>query len=170
MYYILAAIGTLLIILNIITMVKEMDSFKRHLRAEKKSITRIDIIVGDLRSEFSQTILELQREIIELNEKLELKRKEQTFSSIVNKAVNKVDSNIIQTLQEHEKVRFIPEKNVEKEKTIEKEKKPEASKSKAEEIGDLIKKGMSDEEICSRFAIGKGELLLIKELYLRKSE
>ena len=39
------------------------------------------------------------------------------------------------------------------------------NKTKTDRIKQLIKEGYSDEEICNKLSVGKGEILLVKGLF-----
>jgi hypothetical protein len=125
---------------------KDKNSFTRVLENEELDLTAVDIIVGELRMEFSETILELQKEIVELT--------------------NRVDGLI--DIRSQEKVlesNSIMAPIIEKEVILENVVIENEAYSRTNEIGELLKKGFSVEEISEKFQMGRGEILLIKKLY-----
>lgn len=169
MIIILLLIGLILIFLNLKAVNKERSSFKSVLQDKEKNITETEIIVGELRREFSETILELQKEIIELKEALYKLNNfnESTITSIENKilfteAKEKDESTYTKENIDHYEVKdnSSPEK-------VENFSEEKSNGVKVDEVGRLLKKGISIDEICEKLSIGKGEVLLIKELYLK---
>jgi hypothetical protein len=156
MPFFLMLVGLLLIIFNIRFIKsdkaplikaakKDKNSFTRVLDNEELDLTAVDIIVGELRMEFSETILELQKEIVELSNRVEglayEKEKEKETSKV--------------KIEESYKL-----PNIQKEVIPESE-----ALSRTSEIGELLKQGFSVEEISEKFQMGRGEILLIKKLY-----
>lgn len=232
----LVFIGTLLIVLNVNAIKKEKRSFSSALKNEEENMTDYQIEIGKFRREFSETVLELQKEIEVLRNKeevdvdakevlnqetnkhennsldindslgnkelmelihkdLETEKLSRKFSKLKNSYTNKeIKQNIRKEVQEYdinidskdshkENVKNNKEE-LEKEKVNLKsnenknagnvlnnnEKMDENNKgnsSKISEIKDLLDKGMSIEEIAEKIGIGKGEVLLIKELYIK---
>lgn len=169
MIIILLLIGLILIILNLKAVNKERSSFKSVLQDKEENITETEIIVGELRREFSETILELQKEIIELKEALDKLNNfnESTITSTENKilfseAKEKDESTYTKETIDHYEVKdnSSPEK-------VENFSEEKSNGVKVDEVGRLLKEGISIDEICEKLSIGKGEVLLIKELYLK---
>jgi hypothetical protein len=156
---ILIIIGCVLIIFNIRfvkdnkTSIKKApvvddNSFTRVLQNEEIDITAVDVIVGELRVEFSETILELQKEIVRLNDRIDdLVEDNMAFKNSLILPINEIKND---------------KEDVNNDK--EKENLNETS-SRMNEIGELLSKGFSVEEISEKFQIGRGEILLIKRLY-----
>lgn len=155
MPFFLVLIGAVLIIFNV-RFIKEDDtsgkkvvkknknSFTRVLKDEELDLTAVDIIIGELRIEFSETLLELQKEIVELTGKVD---------SLIEEKVPEREGFVL-PIEENEAI--LGNLNIEKEPY-----------SKINEIGELLRSGFSVEEISEKFQMGRGEILLIKKLYLK---
>lgn len=149
MTIIVILIGAILIFLNIDIINKEKykddneNNFKGVLEVTQDNINDYDIKLFEIRKEYAENITELQCEVEELK-KLVIQLSKQNDKvtdnkKSVSKKENKDDSNI------HKK-----DKNQQDEKT--------------EKIIDLIKLGKSDDEICKKTGVAKGEILLIRRL------
>ncbi|HAG45050.1 MAG TPA: hypothetical protein DCL31_19160, partial [Clostridium sp.] len=111
------------------------------------------------RREFSETILELQQEILELKEKYDVKYKEKEYDNILEEKLELFNMPIIK-----EK----PEEKQNKSTNLEKTKEETLENNiKIQQIKELFEKNLSIEEIVEKSGLGKGEILLIKELYLK---
>jgi hypothetical protein len=155
MSYLLLIIGILLIFLNLKAIKKDKNSFDSLVKENGDKISDFDVAAGELRREFSETILELQKEIYELKEALRTKKEN-------DKNDNNGEQNLIG------EGRIIEEKPVKEEEVINPEETlRENNNFKINEIEELLRRGISMDEICSKYNIGKGEVLLIKDLYLR---
>jgi len=134
-------IGLLLIIVNAILFKKDSTSFSNVLYSTDDKLSDIDIKIGKLRKEFAETVLELQKEINELKSNNE-------GIKVENIELN----NSVEYSVSHDKKSYgtnnINNINIDK-------------------INVFVKKGLSDDEIAQKLNIGKGEVLLIKELYLK---
>lgn len=124
MILLLLIIGGILIILNVRALKKEKSSFQFTLNNSGNNMEEFAIQIGELRKEFSETILELQLEIQNLNE---IKKTSQKKNG--NNTTNSVKIN---------------------------------------EIEKLITLGLTTEEISQKLGMGKGEVLLIKQLYIKQ--
>lgn len=124
--------------------------FSGILEQETAALTDVDLRIGELRREFSETLVELQREIIDLNDKLELFQEAQSSAEIID-TVNIADADLELARDTFEQASQLETGN----RTL----------SKTDEVGLLLKKGYSIEEICEKLQIGRGEVLLIKKLY-----
>jgi hydroxymethylpyrimidine pyrophosphatase-like HAD family hydrolase len=148
MGWFLLVIGIALVVFNIRAIKKEKSSFNNIFRNTEEDMREFEVRLGEVRREFSETILELQKEIQELKK---------TYTNEINDAK---DNEKI-----HEEINKEINKEVENDTLI--ENKTTNNSVKIEEINKLLVKGYSVEEISKRLAIGKGEVLLIKELYLK---
>lgn len=165
----LLLIGVTLIILNIKAINKEKNSFQAVLQNREDNTTETEIIVGELRREFSETILELQKEIMVLKESLK------EYKAIDEKKLNSAKAEFIIDIAElevkntysDEETSISEIKNDTIDKQIESLTVEKSNSVKIEEVGKLLKKGVSIDMICEELSIGKGEVLLIKELYLK---
>ena len=153
MPWLLFFIGLILVILNVLAIKKQNRSFNGVLGNAMGNINEEDIRIGELRREFSESILELQSEImdmkriigtnIELNKGNEVQKSNELY---------KEDNEIMHTKKE----------------TIINE--PSISSSNSEKIQNITKlfeKGYSEDSISEMLHLGKGEVLLIKDLYIR---
>ncbi len=68
MYFLLVIIGATLIVLNIKAIKKEEGSFNRAMTEAESEVSEVDMKIIKMRSEFSKTITELQREISNLKD------------------------------------------------------------------------------------------------------
>lgn len=135
-------IGALIVVFNIAWIIrKDLDvdkSFNSVLNNKKDTVTDKDIELIELRKEFSETLLELQVEIEGLKDKIK---------------DNVTASEEITVKKEH-----VPDDN----------KKVQVKNAvKMDEIKKLLNEGKSIEEVSELLSIGKGEVLLVKELYLK---
>lgn len=218
MPYLLCVLGIVLVGLNIKSIIqssKEDKTFNDVLKNAKENINDNDIALGEIRREFAETILELQKEIISLKEndkKVEQNYKENINSNenleeeILNKkekhdSLEEMNLDSMDNNEELEKVILDYDKNeleidekvfsnenydnniekheinkndVEKElifddsdkiyNIINEQEYEPLKNDKNSKVNELLEKGFSIEEISEMLSIGKGEILLIKEL------
>lgn len=185
MPYILLLIGIFLIVFNIRALKKEKNSFKNVFTNKEENITDTELLIGQLRREFSETVLELQKEIIALRHEINAKNESAAIlkdKSSAGKLDTILEENLIDDItkeiiaaneshKEEDKEHVIDEVSAERTEETDNEKnntlKNNSNNVKINEIAELFEKGLSLDEICERFNIGKGELLLIKDLYLK---
>ena len=166
MPYFLIVVGLILVILNVRAIKNEKNSFKQVLSDKEYDLSEVDVRIGELRREFSETILELQKEILSLKE--EQKNKELTLENISNSDAEEY-RRIDIVLEKEEVISEVEVIDSQKnnENLEEKSEKIHNGSNRIKEIGELLDKGTSIDEICEKFKMGKGELLLIKDLYLK---
>lgn len=216
MTLVLIIIGAVLIILNVKAVIREKNTkptFQGILEHTDSEIDDFDIKIGELRREFSETILELQKEIIELKELSENKE----ISASKTEADNNFENikfleaaRVIEEKQDNEQLNYsnsVPKKT-EKSAKVSKQAMRKGTKAyknsklginekditddnknenynevkadnkneiindnhnsiKINEIDKLINEGLSIDEISEKLGIGKGEVLLIKDLYIK---
>lgn len=177
MYILLIIIGVALIATNIRAIMREENNFNKAMIDAESNIDEVDMRLIEIRSEFAKTITELQREINDLkkvnhnefikNEALEKRddsEKNISNDEYINTLVDKIDSlnddillqgENMDDLKEEEKKDSNPKKDI------------KGNSLKVEEVKELLGEGLSEESIAQRLNIGKGEVLLIKELYLK---
>jgi hypothetical protein len=164
MVWILLGIGLLLVIFNLGAINKEKSSFKYIFNNTEEDMKEMDFKLSEIRREFSETILELQKEIEKVKETYiyENKVSENNIleepKDIEENNENYTEDNIV---YKEEKEQDILESSF-REKKVQ-----EDNNVKINEINKLLSKGFSIEEISEKIGIGKGEVLLIKELYLK---
>ena len=131
--------GMILTIYSFLGLKKEYNSFENILDNNMDDFKNSDLEIGNLRKEMAETIMELQKEIITLKDDIE-----------GIKEFNKNNDNI--------KIYRTNKKNVSSIKNKDNVK---------EKVNMLIKEGYSIEQISNELNLGKGEILLIRDLYTR---
>ncbi|HBC95906.1 MAG TPA: hypothetical protein DC034_03800 [Clostridium sp.] len=150
----LIAVGIILIALNLNAVLKEKKSFKGQLDSRKDKMEDYRIEIGKMRKEFAETVFELQEEIKNLKDE--------------NK--NSADKMILYDSSGSKKTGTA--KRAESKKTgaeaeTEKNDIKDVNNVKVDEVKNLLGKNVSIDEISKKTGIGKGEVLLIKELYIK---
>lgn len=155
-------IGLILIILNVIAIKKQNKSFNGALGNAIGNINDYDIKLGEVRQEFSESIVELQSELMAIREIMESSANNLQSTEKINdddkdkiiidnyhngddsesSTVNITDTNISTNIDN-------------------------ANEYKVNEIKRLFSEGFSEQEISEILKLGKGEVLLIKDLYIR---
>ncbi|MCM0650431.1 hypothetical protein NBE98_18880 [Clostridium swellfunianum] len=155
MGFLLIIIGTTLIIFNIKAIKREKNSFKNVFHNKEEELAEFEVRLGVLRREFSETILELQKQIIEL--------KKENIEDVITytKENEKSDEELTEVIED--KKNDIPSEDSE----VKKENNTKGNSVKIEEINKLLEEGFSVEDVSVKLGVGKGEVLLIKELYLK---
>lgn len=128
---ILIVIGIVLIVFNVKAINNQKKSFDGILNDKQGNVKDYEIEITKLREEFSNTILELQKEIEQLKAKLKI-NDDSTVSSDDSENTVKSSNGV-----------------------------------KVNEIKKLLDSGMSIDNICKELDMGKGEVLLVKELYVK---
>lgn len=143
----LICVGIFLIYINVKAIQKDKDSFKYKYDNAKDNMEEFQVEIGKLRKEFAETILELQNEIVELRS-------------------NPVEA-VIEADRAEEKIVETGEKSIKpKEDAIENSNMND-NNIKIEQIHDLLDDGFTVDQIADKLQLGKGEVILIKELYLK---
>ena len=171
MTYFLIIISLTLIFLNIISLKKDKNSFKGILINKEENLQNYEVEIGKLRREMGETILDIQTEMEELKEKLNKLECIIEKEDIVKNQCNAIEKENTINIEE-EKTNAKQEINNEKVKAkncevLDDNKDNNKNSVKLKEIKKLIDKGMNEEEIAEVLHIGRGEMLLIKELYLK---
>lgn len=180
MYILLIIIGVALIATNIRAIIKEENNFKKAIIDAESNIDEVDMRLIEIRSEFAKTITELQREISDLKkehytefikeellEKSDDSKKNISNDEYINTLVDKVDSLDDNILIQGENIDELMNDLKEEEKDSNPKKDIRGNSLKVEEVKELLGEGLSEDIIAQRLNIGKGEVLLIKELYLK---
>lgn len=211
MIWFLFLIGILLVVFNLRAIKKDKSSFNNIYHNEIEDMREFEFKLGEMRREFSETILELQKEIEEVKSKLNFYKSEDKSieDNIKRNNIEENTSKQYNTKEKSIKEKKIREKNTRQndaEENITKYKndhvnygkefsetfdnkveesfaaeaaetgnskvKVEKNTSgsngvKIDEINKLLSKGLSVEEVSEKLGIGKGEVLLIKDLYLK---
>lgn len=181
----LLLIGIFLIVININAIRKEKNSFSTILNNSENNMKDYDLEIGKLRKEFAETILELQKEIEELKVKRELNIEDEYIENDDenNKNLYKDEKNIDNILNskvvEHENIindinydvirnenQIVTDDN-EKNDNDDKKDNSGHNNVRVDEISRLLDEGLLVDEIAEKIGMGKGEVLLIKELYIK---
>lgn len=143
MAILLIIIGICLIYINYRAIKKDKMSFKDVLDNKKDDISSVEVEVGNLRMDMADTFTELQKELLALKEEVENLKKEKNVENSseekneIKFLLKEDDNNVINEIRE---------------------------RSKTELIKELIELGATDEEICNKLSLGKGEVLLVRGL------
>ena len=119
---------------------KEDNSFKSILRDNERDLSDYKFELGVLRKDIGESLNELQQEILEIKKALNLFNEK----DLINE--DRYDTKVHNSINE----------NYYKES------------SKASNIRELLKDGLTDEEISEKLSVTKGEILLVKGLYNQK--
>ncbi|MBU3214241.1 hypothetical protein LL033_19320 [Clostridium estertheticum] len=157
-------IGLILIILNVLSIKKQNKSFNGVLGNAMGNIKDDDIRIGELRAEFSESILELQSEIMEIKEIMAKNDKIHKDYEVYHD--NKENTiTIDDTKQDNTNITYISKPDEIDSRVLDKPR--NNSNEKVEKIKKLFSEGSSTDEVCEILHLGKGEVLLIKDLYIR---
>ncbi|MBU3208832.1 hypothetical protein KPL28_04160 [Clostridium algidicarnis] len=146
---VLIIIAVLLIIFNIKAIKNEDKKFKDVLDEKERSMTPSDIAIGEIRKDVAESLLEIQQDIELLKHSVIKYDKEQ------DKENDKEEENKEEQNKE--------DQNKEEENEENEEKTDENNKVTA--VIKLLSIGKDVDEISTELNLGKGEVLLIKELY-----
>jgi len=162
MIIILIVIALILIIFNYKAVKKENSSFKDILKVNEESPEDYMLEIINLRKDFGETITELQKEIIDLKIHNE---------SIIANSYKPINKNLINNDNDvHINIDNDKDYSNNNETTnIEVKTKVEEkiTNEKVNKVKTLSQQGLTMDEICEQLNLGKGEVLLIKELYLK---
>lgn len=163
MGFILIIIGALLILLNIKAIKEEGNSFSSILKKEESNTNRdYDVEIISIRKDLAESIFDIQKEMEEIKESILRinNNKENTINYlekiekddiITNDITNNITNNIkVKNEGVISKIEFTYKNG---------------KISKVDEVKRLVRDGFTDEEICQKMSIGKGEVLLIKGLF-----
>lgn len=146
LYIIIIIIGILLVILNIRDISEDKNTFKNILKVEEERKDRdYDLEIISIRKDLAESLVDIQKEIEELKEKIEnIKYENYNFH---NKKENIIDKEVISEINFNNKIDNNQSKN-----------------NKVKNVDFLLDNGSTEDEICNELNIGKGEVLLIKNL------
>ncbi|WP_373898333.1 hypothetical protein ACER0A_007725 [Haloimpatiens sp. FM7315] len=150
----LVVIGLLLIVINIGAIKKEKPNFKDTFHNKKEGISDYNVEIFKLRREFSETILELQKEIKDIKKEVKELKKIEEVEEENNLNAKKFSEENIKDMVEEKTVLTANTAN-------------RANGVKVLEVNKLLEEGLSIDEIAVKMNISKGEALLIKELYIK---
>lgn len=156
----LLLLGIILIIINIKAVKKDDNSFKNVLQYNKEDMSEATIAIGQIRQDVAESLTELQQDILEIKARLsKLEANSNNLDSSKEKGFT-IDAERMEEVDRNELLDL--EALVAKDEAIINE---VDNKTKTDRIKQLIKEGYSDEEICNKLSVGKGEILLVKGLF-----
>ena len=158
MLILIIIVGIFLIVFNVRAILKEKRSFSGVLNVAESNTEDIDVKIGELRREFAESLLEIQKEIEQIKYLNEEKQNNLKTETVINaqELENAVDNLNV------EENRIYSSENIDMVN-----KSPNNNSFKVQEIERLLSENKTIDEIAQTLGIGKGELLLIKELYLK---
>ncbi|AYD40667.1 hypothetical protein D4Z93_09040 [Clostridium fermenticellae] len=146
---ILIVLGVFLIVFNVRAVKNDKKSFDGILSDKQNNVKDYEVEITKLREEFSNTILELQKEIEDLKAR-PIKYEGKDYE-IINNVSRKNKNN-------GEKLSKIYEGKVHNKVS---------NGVNVNEIKELLDSGISIDDICKKLDMNKGEVLLVKELYVK---
>lgn len=154
MWIALLIIGVLLIAFNIKAIKEEKSSFSGKLKLKEQDLDEVMVEIGQIRQEFAETLLTVQQSMEEIKIRVE---------NLENKQYNGENVKIqVKNPSDYAEIKADEDTDV-----LEINKDLEENNVKINEVEALLKENVSIEEISKRLSIGKGEVLLIKDLYLK---
>ena len=165
MNIVLILIGIILIVINYRAINKDKGSFNDVLKSQDSRSTDYDVELMAIRRDMAESILDLQKEIVEL--RMLVSEKEDLKENSIKKIQESYD--IQDDIENEEDV--ISEINFDNRNTkdeIQDNIKNVENNNKSNNmilVKEMIKLGHSDEEICQKLNVGKGEVLLVKRLF-----
>ena len=163
MPFIIIVIGLVLIIFNYRAIKRENNSFeiqdkdnsfRKILNDNKNEMTDYKLELGLLRKNLGESLTEIQEEILEIKTRLQ---NIENNNGIVTMKKDKLKENTVKS-QDNINKDIISEISVLNNDDIE-------TSIKTDKIKEFLKIGLSEEEICRKLSISKGEVLLVKELF-----
>ena len=147
MAVIMILLGIVLITFSSYSIIKEntngsRDKFSTVLKERQESVNDTDITIGEMRREFAETIMELQVDISELKKKLDIDNGDE-----ITEAKGEVLNKDQISTDDEEQLTF--------------------NGVTVNDLDNLMKEGYTLDEISEKLEISKGEILLIRDLYLK---
>ena len=164
-------------------------SFQSVLQDNKEELNDYKIEIGTLRRDIAESLTELQEEIIDIRNNLnnlknnkeiydnqeELKNKyflnESDIDSNINKQYNKDNNSKVEEHNELDEIideidqNLFVDSNVTDGIISEINFSKKAESSKTQNIKKLLKEGLTEEQICHKLSVSKGEVLLVMGLF-----
>lgn len=159
----LLLIGIFLIFFNVKAIGYEKVNFNTTFKSTKENLDESKIEIVNLRHDFAETIFELQKEIEDL--KLQVNK----LSGLNNNSHLNIlldDSSIEENDMDNE---IMPVKKIEVDATYDSKDSTNSTSNnvKVKEIKDLFSLGKTVDEIAGILNIGKGEIQLVKDFYIK---
>lgn len=147
MPFILIVIGVILVVLNYKALKKDETSFSNVLKYKQKDMTEVEVEIGAIRRDIAESLTEIQKEILDIKQHINLNNNVEDIKENLETDEELISNNLNSTDEEVDVINEIDNKN------------------KTGTIRELISLGLNDEEICERLSLGKGEVLLVRNLY-----
>lgn len=141
----LILIALALIILNLIAIKKEKKSFREILENKNENIQDFEIELGRFRKEVAETLLDIQKEIEDIKSYIDSSKVEPSNSDEEDKFNSNEEISVLLGNGGYNAA--------------------EDQNEKVKGVVELLSLGKNIDEICEELNLGKGEVLLIKELY-----
>ena len=147
MPFILIVIGVILVVLNYKDLKKDESSFSDVLKYKQKDMTEVEVEIGAIRRDIAESLTELQKEILEIKQHINFNNNVEDIKENLETDEELISNNLTSIDEEVDVINEIDNKN------------------KTEVIRELISLGLNDDEICEKLSLGKGEVLLVRNLY-----
>ena len=147
MPFILIVIGVILVVLNYNALKKDESSFSDVLKYKQKDMTEVEVEIGAIRRDIAESLTELQKEILEIKQHINFNNNVEDIKENLEIDEELISNNLTSIDEEVDVINEIDNKN------------------KTEVIRELISLGLNDDEICEKLSLGKGEVLLVRNLY-----
>ncbi|MGN0144416.1 MAG: hypothetical protein ACI398_05490 [Clostridium sp.] len=132
---------------------EENKSFGQVLEKNKDELNDYKIELGLFRKNVAESLTELQEEILEIKKYLNMvKNDENLYENEIEEENLNIDDDNKGVISE---INFNRKHNNSK----------ISDSKKTESIKNLLEQGLSDDEICLKLSISKGEVLLVKDLF-----
>lgn len=152
----LIILGAIIVVFNVVYILRKEEvkeeAFSLTYDSSKSNIKEEKLIAYELREEFSETILELQLEIESLKDKITSSNNSLNAKTTAPSIVDKKEETSTKKVSKKNKISSSSTEIIE---------------SKTEKIKKLLLENKTVDEISEELLVGKGEVLLIKELYLK---
>ena len=161
-------------------------SFQSVLQDNKEELNDYKMEIGLLRRDIAESLTELQEEIIDIKNNLNnLKNNEEIYEnkeefenknyidSTLNKEYNKVNDKKVEKTNRIDKAigdideSLFVDSNINEELKTEVYFSEKTDSSKTQNIKRLLEDGLTEEQICHKLSVSKGEILLVKGLFKR---
>jgi hypothetical protein len=155
--------GVILVILNVFAIKKQDKSFNGALGNAIENLSDYDIKLGEIRREFSESIVDIQRELMDIRVAMEK-------SVIQVEDTDRVNDGVKKIYDENERDIVIDDFYRSEDKGTNNSTDISSNNSHTEKVQEIIRlfgEERSAEEISEILQLGKGEVLLIKDLYIR---
>lgn len=153
--FLLLVIGIALIIVNIKAINRKENSFQDVLKYKEENMSDVEMQIGQIRKDVAESLTEMQQEILEL-------KKELQKDNINDKEEAKIHKEIIVNDEDLKGEDFERKVLLDGDEEVINH---IDYKDKAQRIKELLESGLTEDEICSKLSIGKGEVLLVKGLF-----